>query len=124
MRCFVIAFMALAMCSDSASAQATAFKTGERTTGNTKQCYYQFAGNTYTRTVQSYQLCPISIQVRSGSPTPAPSRPAPTTVTAFKTGEQTTGNTKQCYYQFAGNTYTRTVQSYQLCPISIQVRSK
>jgi len=44
------------------------------------------------------------------------------TVTAFKTGEQTTGTTKQCYYEFAGSRYTRTVESYQLCPLSIQVR--
>ena len=49
-----------------ASAQAgtvTAFKTGERITGTTKQCYYSFGGSQYTRTVRSYELCPLSIQV-------------------------------------------------------------
>jgi len=42
-------------------------------------------------------------------------------VTAFKTGEQVTGQTKQCYYKFGMNTYTITKQSYELCPLSINV---
>ena len=44
----------------------TAFKTGERTTGMTKQCFYDALGSEYTRTVKSYAICPISIKVRSG----------------------------------------------------------
>jgi predicted ABC-type sugar transport system permease subunit len=47
----------------STASAATAFLVGEETTGMTKQCYYEFAGNRYTRTVQSFQLCPLSIQV-------------------------------------------------------------
>ena len=97
-------------------AQATAYKTGEQVTGSTKQCYYSFAGRDYTRTVQSYQLCPRSIQV----PYTAPRR-QPTVRTAFKTGERVTGSTKQCFYEFAGSRYTRTVRSYELCPLSIRV---
>ena len=42
--------------------------------------------------------------------------------TAFLTGEQVTGMTKQCFYDFAGSTYTRTVPSYALCPLTIEVR--
>ena len=42
---------------------ATAFLVGEEVTGMTKQCYYEFAGSRYTRTIQSFQLCPLSIQV-------------------------------------------------------------
>ena len=42
---------------------ATAFKTGEEVTGMTKQCYYEFAGSKYTRTIKSFELCPLSIQV-------------------------------------------------------------
>ena len=42
---------------------ATAFLVDEEVTGMTKQCYYEFAGSRYTRTIQSYQLCPLSIQV-------------------------------------------------------------
>ncbi len=45
------------------------------------------------------------------------------TATAFQTGEQVTGATKQCYYSFRGRRYTRTVPSDQLCPVSIQVPS-
>lgn len=41
----------------------TAFKTGEKVTGSTKQCYYEYLGSEYTRTVKSYELCPLSISV-------------------------------------------------------------
>ena len=104
----------------------TAFKTGERTTGMTKQCSYHFGSSEYTRTVRNIDLCPFSIQVAIAPATPsAPRPPAPPTggtVTAFRTGERTTGMTKQCYYRFASAEYTRTVQSISLCPLSIQVR--
>ena len=40
--------------------------------------------------------------------------------TAFKVGEEVTGLTKQCYYEFAGSRYTITVKSHQLCPLSIK----
>ena len=68
----------------------TAFKTGEHTTGQTKQCYYAFGGKEYTKTVEAYQLCPLSIEVMT-PPTPDRSpMPSPSTTTAFKTGENTT----------------------------------
>jgi len=44
------------------------------------------------------------------------------TLTAFKTGEVTTGMTKQCYYNALGNTYTRTMRSIDLCPLGIRVK--
>jgi len=44
----------------------TAFKTGERTTGQTKQCYYEALGSKYTRTIQAVQLCPLTIRVKIG----------------------------------------------------------
>ena len=44
------------------------------------------------------------------------------TVTAFKTGERTTGMTKQCFYDALGSAYTRTIGAVELCPLSIQVR--
>ena len=43
-----------------------AFKTGERTTGQTKQCYYRFGSNEYTRTIRAVELCPLSIRVKIG----------------------------------------------------------
>jgi len=114
----------LALSADAGFAQTTtAFKTGEKTTGMTKQCYYDGLGSEYTRTVSSVALCPLSIQVRlapSTRPSPAPT-PQPRTITAFKTGEKTTGMTKQCYYDGLGSEYTRTVSSVALCPLSIRV---
>jgi hypothetical protein len=102
--------------------QPRAYLTGERVTGSTKQCFYEWAGREYTRTVRSIDLCPRSIEVRAPVPPPREDPDDPRTVVAYKTGEQVTGSTKQCYYEWAGNRYTRTVESYQLCPLSIRVR--
>ncbi len=100
-----------------AAQTATAFQTGERVTGATKQCFYLFAGRVYTRTVPSDQLCPMSIQV------PSPARTSVSTqMTVVKTGERRTGETKQCFYRFAGADYTRTVLWYRLCTRSIKIR--
>jgi hypothetical protein len=125
------------------SAQTTGFKTSERTTGMTKQCFYDVLGSSHTLTVSSVDLCPLTIKVQTQSarpaavfdssassprtqrtihPAPAPP-PAPSTITAFKTGERTTGMTKQCFYNGLGSTYTETVRSVDLCPLSIKVRS-
>ena len=95
---------------------ATAFQTGERLTGSTKQCYYSLVGRRYTRAVPSDQLCQTSIQV----PAPAPAN-VPTQRTVFKTGERRQGSTKQCLYSFAGAEYTRTVLWYRVCPRSIKI---
>ena len=121
---FVILVLGSAIITGSLEAQSrTAMKTGERTTGSTKQCYYESLGSEYTRTVESYQLCPLSIQVPSGTGdrTTPPREEPRREITAFKTGEETTGSTKQCYYDGLGKRYTKTVQSYQLCPVSIKV---
>ena len=124
---FAAAVVGLLVTAPALSAQTiTAYKTGERTTGQTKQCYYDGLGSEYTKTVSSIDLCPLSIQVSTRSepkPSPAPSpAPAPrSTITAYKTGEETTGSTKQCYYEGLGSRYTKTLQSYQLCPLSITI---
>jgi hypothetical protein len=41
----------------------TAFYTGEKVTGMTKQCYYKFLGSQYTRTMRAIDICPLNIQV-------------------------------------------------------------
>lgn len=41
--------------------------------------------------------------------------------TAFLKGEYTTGMTKQCIYDYLGNTIIRTYPSYAVCPVSITV---
>jgi hypothetical protein len=102
------------------SAQSgTAYKTGERRTGRTKQCYYRGLGKDYTETVEGYQLCPLSIAIPSGEREPSESKPS--TITAYRSGEDKTGRTKQCFYVGLGKKYTRTIESYQLCPLSIKV---
>lgn len=43
--------------------------------------------------------------------------------TAFFVREiQTGGMTKQCEYQYLGNTYIRTVPVVSICPLTIEVR--
>ena len=41
----------------------TAFFQYERSTGMTKQCVYDYLGSSYTITIQSHQLCPLTINV-------------------------------------------------------------
>lgn len=99
----------------------TAFKTGEMQTGMTKQCFYDALGSQHTRTVSSVQLCPLTVQVQSD---PSYGHQAPQAGgggIAFKTGEQVTGMTKQCYYDYLGSAVSRTVSSVSLCPLTIPV---
>ena len=49
-----------------AQSTTTAFFVSQRTTGNTIQCTYDGLGSRYIRTIQSYEICPLSIQVRTG----------------------------------------------------------
>lgn len=109
-----------------AAQTVTAFRTGETTTGLTRQCFYEALGNAYTQTVGSATPCPHTLRVQL-PPGPAaasePSPPAtPRTVTGFRTGEETTGLTKQCFYDALGNAYTRTVAAVDLCPLTVRVR--
>jgi hypothetical protein len=115
----VLAVLAFGSTGALAAQTVTAFNTGEVTTGMTKQCVYDALGNAYTRTIRSIELCPLSIQVQL-RPTPAPEYET-RTVTAFMTGEVTTGMTKQCFYDALGSQYTRTIGSIDLCPLSIRV---
>lgn len=43
---------------------ATAFLKYERVSGMTKQCVYEYLGSEYTKTIQSHQLCPLTMQIR------------------------------------------------------------
>lgn len=65
----VVGAIAFLMSAYSAGAKAQALNTGETTTGLTKQCFYDLAGSTYTRTVRSTSICPSSITI---DPRPAP----------------------------------------------------
>jgi len=55
--------MLMIISATASAATITAFKTGERVTGSTKQCYYQGNGAQYTTTIRSYELCPLTIEV-------------------------------------------------------------
>jgi hypothetical protein len=107
----------------------TAFLTGQRTTGMTKQCYYNYLGSEYTNTISAVKLCPLSMQVGYDPippPTVSPVQPIqpiqPIPITALLTGQDVTGTTRQCYYNYAGSKYVRTLSSVSLCPLSINVR--
>ena len=41
---------------------------------------------------------------------------------AFKTGEYTSGMNKICRYDHLGSDYHMTIKSYQMCPLSVNVR--
>lgn len=100
----------------------TAYKSGEYTSGMTKQCVYEYLGSTYTRTIPLTSLCPLSIQTPDGSgSTSGDSSGSFGNVTAFKVGEYSSGMTKQCIYEGLGSRYTRTIPLTSLCPLSISV---
>ena len=102
----------------------TAHKTSERPNGSSKQCFYAYASNEYSRNVGSEEPCPQSIKVKlkpSNSST-TQDKAKPTTVTAFKTREEAAGDKRWCHYSAGSQNYTRTVQSSERCPATIAVR--
>jgi hypothetical protein len=124
----LIAVLTLAASHSLAAQSTTGFKKGEQTTGMTKQCFYDVLGSGYTMTVASYEICPVTVQVASPV-TPKASVPSYPTggerqpyTTGFKKGEQITGMTKQCFYDVLGSAYTKTIASYEVCPVTVQVR--
>src|SRR4051812_46658991 len=56
--------------------RAQALFVKEATTGMTKQCFYDYLGSAYTKTVNSYELCPLSLSI--GTPKPQATTPSPT----------------------------------------------
>jgi len=123
-RLLAVALAGTSLTSCPAAAQTTAFSSGESVSGMTKQCFYSFGADTYTKTISATSLCPLSIVVPSTpkSPQYQYTSPPPGNITAFKSGEMTSGMTKQCFYSFGANQYTRTISSTALCPLSIQVQ--
>lgn len=51
------------MIAGAAQAGTAFFKYEIPTGGMTKQCVYDYLGSTYTRTISSVALCPLTIQV-------------------------------------------------------------
>jgi hypothetical protein len=120
-------FVVLALPPAATAQTQTALKVGERVSGQTKQCVYQALGNEYTQTIRVGEICPPRITVylttTETNPTSIPELTVPveTTATAFKTGEMTTGASKQCYYAALGQAFTREIGSTEACPDSITV---
>jgi hypothetical protein len=109
-----------------------AFYQSETITGMTKQCVYDYLGSPYTTTTQYYSSCPASVVV-SKSPRTSQSAETPvigtstakdTEITAFYRREETSGMTKQCYYDYLSSIYTLTVQYYQACPASARFKKR
>lgn len=50
---------------------------------------------------------------------PAHTKPVRLALTCFKSGEQTSGQNKICYYNCAGSEAAITIAAYQLCPLNI-----
>jgi hypothetical protein len=117
----------IGLATPAAAQTVTAFKSGEQATGMTKQCFYNALGNTHVLTVSSVALCPLNIQVplNPSASAVAPNRPAapssPATTMGFFTRDQTTGMTKQCFYDALGNTHIWTVSSVTICPLTLRV---
>jgi len=111
------------LCASQAHTQSiTAFKSGEVQTGMTKQCFYNALGSQHTLTISAVELCPLTVQVPSVPSYSAPSAPSVgNRGMAFKSGEQVTGMTKQCFYNYLGSTISRTVSAVSLCPLSVPV---
>lgn len=57
-----VMLIAMALASMSVHA-ATAYLKYERNTGMTKQCYYDYLGSEYVRTVSATALCPLTIEI-------------------------------------------------------------
>ena len=67
----------------------------------------------------------LSASSMSGQSSPAAKEPGqkeavPMAVMCFKTGEQTSGMNKICYYDCLGSAVAITISSVSLCPLSIQ----
>ena len=56
-------FIALGLTLAATANAGTAFFKYEYVTGATKQCVYDYLGSQVVRTVQSWQICPVTIQV-------------------------------------------------------------
>ena len=95
----------------------TCTKSGEETSGMGKVCYYRCTFGTTTENVGAARLCPLTSEAtpRGSSASTGSGR---SDATCFKTGEETTGMTKQCIYSCGGTRKVETVGAAKLCPLT------
>lgn len=105
----------LGIATTAAAQTTTAFKTGERTRGQVKDCFYEALGQEYVSTVGAYELCPLTARVSAQYEAPT------VRSTAFKTGERRRGSAKDCFYSALGRDYVYTVSAFELCPITVEI---
>lgn len=107
----------------SISMAGTGFLKGEQTSGLNKICYYEGPSGQFTKTVRSINICPLSADDgRSLAPASTQSRTPTAPVVGQNrgqlSGENTNGLNKTCFYNSPRGTFTKTVRSVQLCPLS------
>ena len=61
-----------------------------------------------------------SLDVNPLPSTPIPGLEQPAYITCFKSGEQTAGLNKICYYNWMGGGVAVTIKAVEICPLSIQ----
>lgn len=103
----------------------TGFLKGERTSGLNKICFYEGPSGGFSKTVGSANLCPLSADDgrspavgSSGFGSDPYQQQRPISNTGFLSGERTSGLNKICYYDSPRGTFTKTIGSVQLCPLS------
>lgn len=94
----------------------TCMKSGEQSGTMGTVCYYRCSFGETTENVGPAKLCPMTSQASAA----AISRTVPTqrAGSCMKSGERTTGMSKQCIYDCAGTTKVETVGAAQLCPLT------
>lgn len=103
---------------------ATCFKSGERTSGMNKVCYYDCTGSEATKNVSMAELCPMTMQSSNtfGRQEDRPNSGARIggggSMACFKTDEEVSGMNKLCEYDCGGSRKVLTISSTALCPIS------
>ncbi len=116
MRFVIAAVAALAAFVATSAAAETCMKTGEQSGAMGTVCYYRCSFGETTENIGPAKLCPLTSQASAT----AISRTVPSqrAGTCMKSGERTTGMSKQCIYDCAGTTKVETVGAAQLCPLT------
>ena len=122
-------FLAALLTMSSLSYAGTGFKTGEQISGFNKICYYDGASGAFSKTVSSISLCPLSADDGKGqgggsnygsnnSTFGNSSQLNQMSNRGQLSGERSSGLNKTCYYDSIKGTFTKTVSSVSLCPLS------
>lgn len=90
---------------------ATGFFKGEEDSGMNKICYYESVNGRFSVTINSYNICSQTADDGEGAQTFSGA-------TGFLKGERTSGMLKTCFYESHRGEFTKTMNSYDVCPPS------